>query len=114
MVICARKHSPTGLAGTLEETAMEIRNVGGDVFAIDCDVTDESQVNEMVRQAIERCGRIDVLFNDAGAMVLGESPLESVKVPPPLMPILYKWEPLGGLRGKYDALAVSAGLTQFQ
>ncbi len=84
------------------------------MFAIGCDVTEESQVNEMVRQAVERYGRIDVLFNNAGAMVLGESLLESVKVPPTSMPILYKWEPLGGLRGKYDALAVNAGLTQFQ
>ena len=76
VVVCARRQSPTGLAGTLEETVMDIRNAGGDVLAVDCDVTDESQVNEMVRQATERYGRIDVLFNNAGAMVLGESILE--------------------------------------
>ena len=76
VVICARSQSPTGLAGTLEETVIDIRNAGGDVFAIDCDVTNESQVNEMVRQATERYGKIDVLFNNAGAMVLGESILE--------------------------------------
>ena len=76
VVICARSQSPTGLAGTLQETADDIRNTGGDVLAIDCDVTDESQVNEMVRQAIERYGNIDVLFNNAGAMVLGETILD--------------------------------------
>ena len=76
VVICARSQSPTGLAGTLEETAADIRSGGGDVLAIECDVTDESQVNEMVRQAVEHYGRIDVLFNNAGAMVLGESILE--------------------------------------
>ena len=76
VVICARSQSPTGLSGTLEETADGIRDAGGDVLAIDCDVTDESQVNEMVRQAMEHYGRIDVLFNNAGAMVLGESILE--------------------------------------
>ena len=76
VIICARSQSPTGLTGTLEETALDIRNTGGDVFAIDCDVTDESQVSEMVRRAKERYGRIDVLFNNAGAMVLGESILE--------------------------------------
>ena len=42
VIICARSQSPTGLTGTLEETALDIRNAGGDVFAIDCDVTDES------------------------------------------------------------------------
>ena len=76
VVICARSQSPTGLAGTLEETASDIKSAGGDVLAVDCDVTEESQVNEMVRQATDRYGRIDVLFNNAGAMVLGESILE--------------------------------------
>lgn len=76
VVISARSQSPTGLTGTLEETASEIEEAGGDVLAVNCDVTDESQVNEMVRQALERHGRIDVLFNNAGAMVLGESILE--------------------------------------
>ena len=76
VVVCARSQSPTGLSGTLEETVIDIRNSGGDVFAIDCDVTDESQVNEMVRQVMERYGKIDALFNNAGAMVLGESILE--------------------------------------
>lgn len=76
VVISARSQSPTGLAGTLEETASDIRNAGGDVLAVNCDVTDEAQVNEMVRRAVERYGRIDVLFNNAGTMVLGESILE--------------------------------------
>ena len=76
VVICARAQSPTGLAGTLEETAADIRNAGGDVLAVDCDVTDEAQVDAMVRQALDRYGNIDVLFNNAGAMVLGESILE--------------------------------------
>ena len=76
VVVCARGQSPTGLAGTLEETAADIRNAGGDVLAVPCDVTDEAQVNELVRQAVERYGRIDVLFNNAGAMVMGESILD--------------------------------------
>lgn len=73
VVICARSQSPTGLTGTLRETTDDIRNAGGDVLAVDCDVADESQVDDMVRQAVERYGKIDVLFNNAGAMVLGET-----------------------------------------
>ena len=76
VVICARSQSPTGLAGTLQETLQEIQDAGGDVLAVNCDVTDEEQVTEMVRQAKERYGKIDVLFNNAGTMVLGESILE--------------------------------------
>ena len=73
VVICARSRSPAGLAGTLEETASDIRNGGGDVLAVPCDVTDEAQVNGLVQQALDRYGRIDVLFNNAGAMVMGET-----------------------------------------
>ena len=76
VVISARSQSPTGLAGTIEETATEIRNAGGEVTATGCDVTDEAQVNDMVRLAVARYGKIDVLFNNAGTMVLGESILE--------------------------------------
>ena len=76
VVICARRRSPTGLAGTIEETAQAIRDSGGQVFATVCDVTDEDQVQDLVRQVVERYGKIDVLFNNAGTMVLGESILE--------------------------------------
>ena len=41
VVICARSQSPTGLTGTLEETAKDIRSAGGDVLAVPCDVTDD-------------------------------------------------------------------------
>lgn len=76
VAICARSNSPTGLSGTIEETAQAIRDAGGDVYPVACDVTDRGQVEEMVRRVVERYGRIDVLCNNAGAMVLGESILE--------------------------------------
>ena len=76
VAISARSQSPTGLAGTIEETVAEIRDAGGEVFATSCDVTDEAQVNAMVQETMERYGKIDVLFNNAGTMVLGESILE--------------------------------------
>ena len=76
VAVCARSQSPTGLAGTLEETAQAIHDAGGEVFPLACDVTDQVQVEEMIRRVVDRYGRIDVLFNNAGAMVLGESLLE--------------------------------------
>ena len=33
---------------------------------LDCDVADEAQVEQMVREVVERCGRIDILVNNAG------------------------------------------------
>ena len=76
VVISARQRSPVGLPGTIQETAQAIREAGGEVFPVDCDVSNEDQVQEMVRKVMERYGQIDVLVNNAGAMVLGETILE--------------------------------------
>ncbi len=76
VVVSARPRSPTGLPGTIEETARNIQAAGGEVFPIACDVADEEQVNDLVRRVMDRYGRIDVLVNNAGAMVLNESILE--------------------------------------
>ena len=76
VAICARHKSPTGLTGTIGETAAEIQGLGGEVFTVSCDITDEDQVSNMVRQVIDRYGRIDVLVNNAGAMALGHTILE--------------------------------------
>ncbi len=76
VAVCARQKSPTGLTGTVEETVADIQALGGEAFQVPCDVTDEAQVSQMVRQVLERYGRIDVLVNNAGTMVLGESILE--------------------------------------
>ena len=76
VAICARSQSPTGLAGTIDETAAGIRALGGEVLAAPCDVTDQEQVLRMVQQVRDRYGRIDVVVNNAGAMALGQTILE--------------------------------------
>jgi 3-oxoacyl-[acyl-carrier protein] reductase len=81
VAICARSQSPTGLAGTIDETAAGIRALGGEVLAAPCDVTDQEQVLRMVQQVRDRYGRIDVVVNNAGAMALGQTILE---IPPSL------------------------------
>src|SRR5262245_34983906 len=43
-------------------------------LAIEVDVADESSVASMVGQAAERCGRIDVLVNNAGIQIRGKQP----------------------------------------
>jgi NAD(P)-dependent dehydrogenase (short-subunit alcohol dehydrogenase family) len=39
---------------------------GGTALALACDVTDEAAVKGLYAEVRERCGRIDVLFNNAG------------------------------------------------
>ena len=76
VIVCSRQNSPTGLPGTAEATAQRIREAGGEALALSCDVADEQQVNAMVERALDAYGAVDVLVNNAGAMVLGETLLE--------------------------------------
>ena len=76
VVVSARAQSPTGLSGTIDETAKQIEEDGGEAFVVPCDVSDEPQVRAMVEQVMERYGRIDVLVNNAGLMVPSEPFLE--------------------------------------
>ncbi len=73
VVIGARGQSPTGLTGTLAETADAIGDAGGEVLSLACDVTVEAEVANMVRRTVDTYGRIDVLFNNAGVMSMGET-----------------------------------------
>jgi glucose 1-dehydrogenase len=44
----------------------EIQQYGGRTIAIEADVADQAQVNQMTRKAVETLGKIDVLVNNAG------------------------------------------------
>jgi len=50
----------------MEELAQEIQKNGGDAYAFEADVTSDEQVNALIRATLNRYGRIDVLFNNAG------------------------------------------------
>jgi len=49
-----------------EAAAAEIRSGGGRAAFVRTDVTDDVQVADMIDAAVERFGRLDVLFNNAG------------------------------------------------
>lgn len=51
------------ISGAEQDTAAE---VGGDVVAVHCDVTQESDVEAMVRTALDSFGRVDAVLNVAG------------------------------------------------
>lgn len=58
------------LPGTIHDTVQQIEQAGGSALAVQVDVREESQIERMVERAIERFGRIDILFNNAGAIWL--------------------------------------------
>ena len=67
---CARDGAAVAILD-LDETAMarvvaELRSAGHEVEGYRCDVTDSQQVTAAVDAAVERFGRIDLCFNNAG------------------------------------------------
>lgn len=72
VVICARD------AAELQRAESELRRLGADVLSIVCDVSKEDEVTNLIRQATERFGPIDVLVNNAGVISVG--PIESQTV----------------------------------
>ena len=60
----------------IEKTAEELREQGGKVLAIACDVRDPDQVNDMVSQTVNEFGKIDILLNNAAGNFI--SPTEDL------------------------------------
>lgn len=56
-------------ADAREAVAAEARNSGGDAFAVQCDVTREQEVRDAIAATVDRYGRLDVLYNNAGIMM---------------------------------------------
>ena len=50
----------------IEKTANDILHQGGKALPLECDVTHEEKVSDVVAQALQHVGRIDVLCNNAG------------------------------------------------
>ncbi|MCX6393821.1 MAG: SDR family NAD(P)-dependent oxidoreductase [Solirubrobacterales bacterium] len=55
----------------LEDLAGRINADGGKAVAIECDVADEASAHAFVNGAAEQLGRLDILINNAGVMLLG-------------------------------------------
>jgi NADP-dependent 3-hydroxy acid dehydrogenase YdfG len=55
----------------IKELASRIEGTGGRALAIEADVGDEDEANAFIRQTKEELGRLDVLVNNAGQMLLG-------------------------------------------
>ncbi|WP_251549119.1 3-oxoacyl-[acyl-carrier-protein] reductase [Neobacillus muris] len=56
----------SGSEAKANEVVDEIKALGGDAFAIKCDVSHSEDVTAMVKAAIDRFGKLDILVNNAG------------------------------------------------
>lgn len=50
----------------LKEAAAAVKGAGGEVVTIACDVSSPEQVEDAVKQVVERFGQLDIAFNNAG------------------------------------------------
>lgn len=70
LVITSRRQN------VIDETAKNLRELGGKVLAISCDVRDTEQVESMVEQTVSEFGTIDILLNNAAGNFI--SPTENL------------------------------------
>jgi clavulanate-9-aldehyde reducatase len=72
---CARAGAAVALgarrADRIEALAARIEQEGGRALAIRCDVGEEDQAREFIARSAAELGRLDVLVNNAGVMLLG-------------------------------------------
>ena len=73
LALCARS------ADDLELARQELEARGTEVIAMTIDVTQNEEVKAMVRDVIQRYGRVDVLINNAGIIQVGPQHLMEVE-----------------------------------
>ena len=69
IVIAAKTVEPNPkLPGTIHTVAAEIDQLGGESLAVQTNLRNADEIDSLVRQTMERFGRIDILINNAGAL----------------------------------------------
>jgi NADP-dependent 3-hydroxy acid dehydrogenase YdfG len=98
VVLGARRHD------RIKSLADELTAGGGKALALATDVTHRDQVQKLVDAAVQACGRVDVMVNNAGLMP--QAPLERLQVA--------EWERMIDINIKGVLYGIAAALPHMQ
>ena len=102
---------PMGLPGTIHETADEINTLGGTGIAVQCDHTDDRQVEAVFEQIDREQGKIDLLVNNAWGGYENMFEHNEFTWPHPFwMQPLWRWDAMfqAGVRAQYVASVLAS------
>lgn len=63
-----------------EETVGMIRDEGGEAFFIHTDMTEPAAVEQAIKTAVARWGKLDIVYNNAGASSAADGPVDKVSL----------------------------------
>lgn len=63
----------------LEEVAEKIREAGGEVLPVVCDISKHQDADHLIEKTIEEYGKVDILINSAGVLEEGLKPIDRVE-----------------------------------
>lgn len=87
VAICARDK------GELERARLELEKRNGEIATFVCNVMNQAQVEQVIKQVKERFGAIDILINNAGADIVGPMEEQNLQDYEEMMN-LHFWAPL--------------------
>jgi citronellol/citronellal dehydrogenase len=101
VVVAAKSREPhPTLPGTIVDCVEAIREAGGTASWFEVDVRDADRVEAMVQHAVDEHGKVDYLFNNAGAIFL--APV--AQVPPKRFDLMYQVNVRAAQAAAYFAL----------
>ncbi|MDD6505184.1 MAG: SDR family NAD(P)-dependent oxidoreductase [Lachnospiraceae bacterium] len=62
----------------LEEVAAKVREAGGEVLPVVCDISKPEDADHLIAKTVETYGKVDVLINSAGVLEEGLKPIDRV------------------------------------
>lgn len=74
VVVSARTKSEGDfrIPGSIATTVAQIKDAGGDAIGVQCDVTDDEQIQNLVKASVDKWGRLDIWINNAAVLIPGK------------------------------------------